>query len=262
MLANTKLQEIIQHENEVWNTIFEKELENDKQGERYSSFWWQDYYDSITRAINDLLLENNLKKILEAGSGSGKASLLLEKHIHKTLLDISPKALEYAKHLAVKFNAENISYVQGDIFSIPAERNSFDFVWNIGVIEHYEIDEIKSIMGEMVRVAKSGGIVAIGVPNFYSGPTLKALLLKFRLFKAFPGYRLETEHFYKEPLLKRLLSEVVVGDGRTIEWLTVKRFGNPLFMETPKWILQTLGKVLAFVFPKNRFLTLIICKLK
>jgi ubiquinone/menaquinone biosynthesis C-methylase UbiE len=262
MLEGVKLQEIIQHENKAWNDIFKKELENDKQGEMYSSFWWQDYYDCITRVVNDLLLKNNLNKILEAGSGSGKASLLLEKHIHKTLLDVSPKALEYAKHLAVKFHAENVAYVQGDIFSIPAERNSFDFVWNIGVVEHYEIDEIKSIMGEMVRVTKPGGIVVFGVPNFYSGPTLKAWLLKSKLFKALPGYRLETEHFYKESLLKKFLTEAVIGDGRTVEWLRVKRFGNPLPMETPKLILQTLGKMLAFVFPKSRFLTLIICKLK
>lgn len=262
MLENEKLQEIIQHENETWDNIFKKELENDKHSERYSSFWWQDYYDGITYFINALLLKNNLNKILEAGSGSGKASLLLEKHIHKTLLDISPKALEYAKHLAVKFDAENVSYVQGDIFSIPAERSSFDFVWNIGVVEHYERDEIKSIMNEMIRVTKSDGIIAIGVPNFYSGPTIKAWLLKFRLFKAFRGYRLETEHFYKEVLLKKLLTEAVVGNERTVDWLTVKRFGNSLPMETPKWILQTLGKALAFMFPKSRFLTLIICKLK
>lgn len=262
MHENAKLQEIIQHENETWNNIFKKELENGKHSERYSSFWWQDYYGRITCFINAILIKNNLNKILEAGSGSGKASILLEKHTHKTLLDISPKALEYAKHLAVKFNAENVSYAQGDIFSIPFERNSFDLVWNIGVVEHYEGDEIKSIMGEMVRVTKSGGVVAVGVPNFYSGPTLKAWLLKFKLFKSFSGYRLETEHFYKEALLKRLLTESVVSNGRTVEWLMVKRFGNPLPMETPRWMLQSLGEALAFVFPKSRFLTLVICKLK
>jgi len=251
------LEKIIEHENANWSKIFHAELEKNSD-KKFSSFWWESYYDELTNSINKIMLADGLNTILEAGSGSGKATLLLNKKLHKTLLDISPVALEYAKHIADKFEVTNISFVEGNIFSIPFKNNNFDFVWNIGVIEHYELDDIKTVIKEMVRVCNKSGIVAVGMPNFYSGPILKAKLLK--LFKFIPGYKLDTEKFYELSNIENIFGEVSKESGRKIVYVETKYFGNPLIMETPRFILKTIGGLISRLFRKNKFLMLVICK--
>lgn len=251
------LKEIIEHENANWSKVFQAELEKDSD-KKFSSFWWESYYDELTKSVNKIILADDLNTILEAGSGSGKATLLLNEKLNKTLLDISPVALEYAKHVANKFEVENINFVEGNIFSMPFNNNKFDFVWNIGVIEHYELDDIKSIIKEMVRVCNKSGIVAVGMPNFYSGPILKARLLK--LLKFIPGYKLDTEKFYEISKIENIFKEVSKELGRKITYVETKYFGNPLVMETPRFILKTIGGLISHLFRKNKFLILITCK--
>jgi len=251
------LKKIIEYENANWSKIFSAEL---KKGgnKKFSSFWWESYYNELVNSVNKIMLTDGLSTILEVGSGSGKATLLLNKKWNKTLLDISPVALEYAKHIANKFEVENVNFVEGDIFSMPFKNNNFDFAWNIGVIEHYELDDIKLIIKEMVRVCNKSGIVAVGMPNFYSGPVLKARLLK--LLKFIPGYKLDTEKFYKISKIENIFKEVSRESGKKIKYLEAKYFGNPLIMETPRFILKMIGESISRLFKKNKFLILIICK--
>lgn len=251
------LKKVVEHENAYWSKIFQAELKKNDD-KKFSSFWWENYYDELTDCVNKMMLTNGFNTTLEAGSGSGKATILLNKNFHKTLLDISPVALEYAKYVADKFEVENINFVEGNIFSMPFKNNNFDFVWNIGVIEHYELDDIKSIIKEMVRVCGKSGIVAVGMPNFYSGPILKARLLK--LLKFVPGYKLDTEKFYELSKIENLFKEVSKESGRKITHVETRYFGNPLIMETPKFILKILGGVISSLFRKNKFLMLIICR--
>lgn len=251
------LKKIIEHENANWSKIFQVELEKNSD-KKFSSFWWESYYSELTNSVNKIMLTDGFNSILEAGSGSGKATLLLNKKLHKTLLDISPVALEYAKHIANKFEVENINFVEGNIFSMPFKNNNFDFVWNIGVIEHYELDDIKSIIKEMIRICSKSGIVAVGMPNFYSGPILKARLLK--LLKFIPGYKLDTEKFYELSKIENIFKEVSKEFGRKITYVETRYFGNPLIMETPRFILKTIGGLISRLFRKNKFLILITCK--
>jgi len=251
---NVDLEKLVEHENVNWSNIFKKELK-EKNSRKFSSFWWEDYYNEITNFINQVISRNNFDTVLESGSGSGKATILINECLNKTLLDISPVALEYAKYLAGKFDAKDIKYIEGDMFSMPFKDNSFDFVWNIGVIEHYELDNIKLIIKEMVRVCSKTGAVAVGVPNFYSGPILKVRFLNF-----FPGYKINTEKFYRTNEIKNLFLEISRESGRKISYVEIEYFGNPLIMETPKFILRTLGGLISRLFRKNKFLILILCK--
>lgn len=253
----TDLEKIIKHENDNWSKIFQSELENTND-RKFSSFWWRDYYEEISNYIDEIMFKNGFNKILEAGSGSGKATILLDKSFSKTLLDISPVALKYAKYLANKFEAGNINFIEGNILSMPLKDNSFNFVWNIGVIEHYNFDSIKSIIREMIRVCSENGIVAVGIPNFYSGPILKARLLK--LFKFIPGYRIDTEKFYKAKGIENLFQDISNEFRRKIVYVKTEYFGNPLIMETPKFVLKTIGKLVSRLFVRNKFLLLITCK--
>lgn len=251
------LEKVIEHENAHWSKIFSTELKKNSD-KKFSSFWWEDYYNELTNSVNEITLKYGLSTILEAGSGSGKATLLLDRESQKTLLDISSVALQYGKYIANKFEVENINFIEGNIFSMPFKNNNFDFVWNIGVVEHYELDDIKSIIKEMTRVCNKSGVVAVGMPNLYSGPILKAKLLK--LIKFLPGYKLDTEKFYKLSEIESIFEEISKESGRKIMYTETRYFGNPLFMETPRFILKTIGGLFSRVFRKNKFLILVICK--
>lgn len=251
------LSEIIKHENEHWTKVFQAELKK-ATDKKFSTFWWQDYYEQLSGYINTLLIDNDLNIILESGSGSGKATILLDKRFKKTLLDISSAALKYAKYLADLFEAGEPRLIEGDIFAMPFQDKSFDFVWNIGVIEHYDMGDIYSILKEMVRVCGAGGIVAVGMPNAYSGPIIKAKILKY--LKFIPGYRIDTEHFYGNKEIENLIRGAAEDLGRKISYVEVRYFGNPLIMETPRYIIRTLGSTISRLFVRNRFLILVICK--
>ena len=205
-MEDEKIAEMLEHENESWDRIFQAELAKDEEDrEDFSSYWWESYYSEITSFILAQLSCFNAPTILEAGSGSGKGSLLLERDYRRTLLDISGSALEYAKYLAKRFGAENISYVQGNVFRMPFESKSFDFVWNIGVVEHYEEDGITRMVAEMARVTAEGGLLAVAIPNFKSLPILKASVLRNRFLKFIPGYRLDSEHGYSESQMLEMI---------------------------------------------------------
>lgn len=255
------LGKIIYKEDNYWSAIFKKELEKDDRKKQFTSEWWKQYYQQISNTLTPILFDNNVKKILEAGSGSGKATIVLDTSFKKTLLDISPEALKFAKYVASKFNNRNINYVEGNVFSMPFLDKSFDLTWNIGVIEHYRLNDIQQIIKEMIRVTSASGIVAVGLPNKYSGPITKASFLKLRIFKSVSGYRLGSEKFYSTKKLFKMFNETAEKTDRRIMWIKVFYFGNPLPMETPKLILNTIGVVLNILLRKNRFLKLIVIKL-
>lgn len=263
MTKGHDIQEIIEHENQFWSRVFKDEFEKEKtkKGD-FSSYWWELYYDEISNYVQSRLARYPNPNILEAGSGSGKASILLGAEYNRTLLDISDIALEYAQYLVKKFQVQNVVIKQGDIFSIPFDNKLFDFTWNLGVIEHYDANQVISIFREMIRVTNEHGQVAIGVPNFKSIQIIKASLLRSPLLKWIPGYRIESEQDYKEKEIISLIRKATKEENREVEGIEVRYFGNPLPMETPRWIVSVFGKLIEAIFPKRKFLIFVVCVVK
>lgn len=258
---NVIFKDLVKEEEKYWSNIFNKQIMV-KDKRKFSSYWWEAYYKEISFYVNSILPRSSKTKILEAGSGSGKASILLGKNIDRTLIDISETALDLARVEAKKFRSSNISFMKGNIFNLPFRKNSFDLVWNIGVLEHYPQKLAYKILTEMVRVANMKGYIAVGVPNFSSGPSLKARLLKNPFLKFVPGFRFHNEVKYTESQLKNLLIKAIKKNRKNIDSLDVMYFGNPLPMEFPKFIYLTLGKMVEFLLPKNKFLIFVSVKLK
>ncbi len=252
-----EIQKTIDHESENWTRIFEEEIKKN-DAKRFSSIWWQKYYEEMVDYFENVLKENKYKSILEAGSGSGKATILLSNSYSKTLLDISKAALKYAKYLSEKLDGNVANYIEDNIFNMSFKDRDFDFVWNIGVIEHYDIKKIELILMELVRVCSDSGVVAVGIPNFFSGPILKAWVLK--KIKFISGYRLDTEKFYNEKDIEKLIVKVAKLHGKKVSSIEVKYFGSPLIMETPESLFRIFEKPVSKIFYKNKFLKFIVCK--
>jgi len=111
------------------------------------------------------------KKIIEAGSGTGRYCIALAKEYKKSMIigmDISRNALKLTKKGMQCRGIENLYLVQGDAFRMPFKNDAFDVVYNDGVIEHFI--NYSAIVKEMARITRKNGHVIVAVPNWYCFP--------------------------------------------------------------------------------------------
>ncbi|WP_445220500.1 class I SAM-dependent methyltransferase [Bradyrhizobium sp. Pa8] len=262
MTKRDDIRHLVEQENLFWSVQFQKEVARDrKEPIDFSSDWWRLYYREITDHIGHILRARPAPYVLEAGSGSGKASLLLSPDMRRVLLDISPSALQFAKYLADKFGCQNVDFIHGDLFKLPFEERSFDLTWNIGVLEHYHAGAALQILKEMCRVTVDGGYLAVGVPNFGSFAIQKARALRSPILNFVPGYRLGTERPYAPSQLVELVKAACHLEGRPVRSTEIRYFGNPLPMGSPAWLLRSLGPLAERRCPHRKFLVIAISRL-
>ncbi len=116
--------------------------------------------------------------ILELGCGSGTYSIALAREGYRVLAsDYQDSALKLSRERSKKWlsagQEQNIEFKKLDAQNIDLPDESLDLVYNVGVIEHLDIDRV---LAESARVLKPGG-VKISIVPFDS---LRWLLL-FRL---------------------------------------------------------------------------------
>ncbi len=101
--------------------------------------------------------------VLHAGCGAGQVDTDVVRWVNVTALDISPKALQ--RYRALHGGLVTLSH--GSIFELPFEDESFDGIYNLGVMEHFTDQEIHKILNEFHRVLKEGGkMVLFWPPEF------------------------------------------------------------------------------------------------
>lgn len=149
-----------------WEKWFRKK-NKDKNYREVKNFWERRYYDTFEKVLLREVkgLVKGSLKVLEAGSGSGEAALRLAQIGNDvTLVDASRAALKYSESIAKNKHAV-AKFIYGDLFELPFEAKYYDFVFNVGIIEEYDLSESMKIIKEMARVTKEGGFVIIGIPN-------------------------------------------------------------------------------------------------
>lgn len=227
-----------------------------------SHYWWVHCYDKINEFVLENVKLSKKSSILEAGCGTGNSTLLLANKVKKIyLLDIANNALKVCRILAKHYGVKNAIYTQGNILKLPFRREQFHFTWNVGVIEHYDDEEIIQIISEMMRVTYSNGMVCIGIPNMYSGPILRALFLSNPYLKIITskinGYRLDTERFFKIQHLIKLINKAGEMSNVRIKELKISYVGSPLPVETNKHIFTLINNIASKILKKNAFLIMV-----
>lgn len=112
------------------------------------------------------------KKILHAGAGSGQVDINHFDYYDLTAVDISEEAIKLYKK---NFN-NKVNIVHGSIFKLPFKNDSYDGIYNLGVMEHFTNDEISNILREFDRVLKFDGKIILFWPPEYG---LAVNVLKF-----------------------------------------------------------------------------------
>ena len=121
------------------------------------------YRKYIIRQNLNRHIKSNFKKnanVLHAGSGGGQVDADIIKYIKITGLDISTGALNLYKRLY----GDSCKIIHGSIFNIPSKKESFDGIYNLGVMEHFTEKEILKILKEFNRILKKDGKIILFWP--------------------------------------------------------------------------------------------------
>ena len=118
-------------------------------------FWQRAYFEDFLKIIGG----RTESAFLEMGSGRGTTSLYLASHgvADITLLDLSDTALMQA---GKNFEHENLPVpktVLANAEDTKLPENSYDFIYNIGVLEHFE--DPGPFLKETYRLLRPGGVV-------------------------------------------------------------------------------------------------------
>lgn len=113
--------------------------------------------------------------ILHAGCGSGQVDQLLRHWSKITAIDSSAAAVKHYQQT----NYPYANALVGDILNLPFEDESFDAVYNLGVMEHFSNTEIDIALQQFKRVLVKNGLVILFWPH--SKSPMRAILRAFSI---------------------------------------------------------------------------------
>ena len=106
-------------------------------------------------------------KIADIGCGTGQlvSFLALRERRDVTGVDFSSVSLGYALALRDKLAITNLTLLQDDALQLSLPSDSYEYVFCNGVLHH--TGSAKSGFAHLVRIAKPGGYVTVGLYNSY-----------------------------------------------------------------------------------------------
>jgi SAM-dependent methyltransferase len=122
-------------------------------------------YQAMFRTLVDLMAPQPGERILDVGCGAGSLDRLLARRLGRaspiTAMDVNPFLLAEAAVLAKADGLDGaIRFERGSAEALPFPDRSFDHAFSVTVLEECDADRA---LGEMVRVVRPGGRVAVAV---------------------------------------------------------------------------------------------------
>jgi 2-polyprenyl-3-methyl-5-hydroxy-6-metoxy-1,4-benzoquinol methylase len=112
------------------------------------------------------ILDENPKRVLEIGSGSGTLSIFLSHfNLKVTSIDNNEKVIKLAKKHNELFSGK-VKFVKQNAFKMTFKNDFFDLVYHQGFLEHFFNEEIIRLLKEQLRVAP---LIVFSVPNKWYG---------------------------------------------------------------------------------------------
>jgi glycosyltransferase involved in cell wall biosynthesis len=158
--------------------------------------YWSKKSGNIERAAYDMLakfyryrfIQPNLAKfiqkyfkpganLLHAGCGGGEVDIAVVGYANITALDLSPAAIKRYSQL----HGDRCKNIVGNILHIDMPDGSFDGVYNLGVMEHFQENEVIEVLKEMSRVIKPNGKLVLFWPPRYGVSVIALHIIHFVL---------------------------------------------------------------------------------
>lgn len=118
-------------------------------------FWQKGYAVDLL----NLIRSKNYKTFCELGSGRGTTTMHLAKAGYEalTMVDLADEAFETARSSFAHYDLPIPSFVKANVEETDFEDESFDCIYNIGLLEHFE--DPKPTLEESFRLLKTGGMI-------------------------------------------------------------------------------------------------------
>lgn len=218
---------------------FQPPIEWDWNDAQYQSNWHEPLFQLMTRYVP------RHSWVLEVGAGGSHTLAALAKRLECQAYGVEPDwAGIFTTGRLANQEGATIKMISGDGFALPFADDSFDFVYSLGLIEHFPKAESAKLVNEHVRVCKSGGRVLISVPNRFNLPHTLRKWIQGKKYKYYP------ERSYSSWELRRAMSssglQIVATDGILPLWgvammpggwrvtAAVERLGLSKFICNPK----------------------------
>lgn len=109
-------------------------------------------------------------KALDICCGAGTNTVYLaKKGFQVTGIDISSRAVEYAKKKAEEANVK-IRFMVQNFLELPFEDEEFDFVFDMGCFHHVRVEDRSTFIRGVYRVLKKGGPYLLTCFSYMNGP--------------------------------------------------------------------------------------------
>lgn len=145
-------------------------------------------YDIIARFYRNYLIKPTLNhfirktfpanaELIHAGCGGGEVDADVVRYAKVTAVDISPNAI-------AKYQANHGAHAEclvTDIFHLSHFDRRFDGLYNLGVMEHFEEDQIRMILAEFKKILKPGGRLVLFWPPVYGLSVIALKIIHFVL---------------------------------------------------------------------------------
>lgn len=148
--------------------------------------------------LEEKLPKEFLQKILDAGSGIGVYSFWLAKKYPKAKViggEIDKEKITFSQNFSKTLKVKNVDFKYFDINRINGEKNTYDLIVNIDVLEH--VRDYKKVLKNFYNLLSWGGFLFIHTPQ----PKQK------RIFKSLEKWEHE-DHIYEGYKPKELKSEL------------------------------------------------------
>ena len=130
----------------------------------------QRLFAQIVRPVTDRLLDSlsvpSGCRCLDIGCGIGETTRHLDEKLNNVAeligVDQDPNLIEAARSVPSTADGK-MTFQQGDAAHLEFEDQTFDFVFARYLLHHLE--DPQSVLAEMLRVCRSGGIVAVQEPD-------------------------------------------------------------------------------------------------
>jgi ubiquinone/menaquinone biosynthesis C-methylase UbiE len=186
--------------------------------------------------------------IAEIGAGSGVDAVeIASRGFAVVALDISLESLRVVKSRA-KDEEARVMLVRGDALHLPFKRESLDFLYHQGVMEHFR-DPLPFLFQQLM-VLRKGGRLLVDVPQTFTVYTLKKKWAMAR-GRWFAGWETQYTPRRLRQVLKKVGLRIVDSYGRDYDFLPFvwlrdittlgkTRFGRPIVprpISKPVWKL-------------------------
>lgn len=137
---------------------------------------------SQVRFLNQVLRDRRPRRLLEIAPGPARLTAELETDCPVVALDASAQMLAVARR-RLRARARRCALLQGDAFQLPFADGTFDFIFSLKLIRHFQLDDRRRLYAEIRRVLAPGGGFVLDAQN-------RGVSLPHRQAKGVESYRI------------------------------------------------------------------------